>query len=253
MNCPYCNAILQIDSTFCMHCGKRITISNNTDGSNNIDVLQHKLICNKCNKPNPLNSEFCSSCGYRFKRANSISLDKKYYVIFGAVLIAIICIVLGGIYKSSLKSPIDGVSKKVYIQGQTFLRQMDTENVEKAVDRYLDDHTDESVNDIYKHVPGVNFQIELGKNPTVEEVYYSQLIDKFWMAKATCYCHRSLMKEYEENDNDGVQFALTLYKGIVSDFETGIKNAERQLDNAKNLSDMEDAYDTLDNIWDSEE
>lgn len=178
-----------------------------------------------CKKNNPVGSVFCSSCGYKFNKKNR----KPLYFIIGIVVGLVLLLAFIIAYKNSLKSPIQGVSKKIYEQGQSYLNQMDTPAVESAVAKYLKKHSDESVNDISHNISGITFEINLGKNPTVEECYYAELIDKFWEAKATCYAHRAILAQYADDDSEGVSIALSLYKGIISDFEDRIKQAKRKL------------------------
>lgn len=204
--------------------------------------------CKKCGKQNRMEALFCSECGGSLKKRN------WNYVVAGAVICLAVFLgaVLVVVHRNSLKSPIEGVSKKVYDQGWEYLEKMDADEVERAVIEYASSHKGEQLNKVYDHV-GIDFDLDLGKNPTDEEQYYAKLIQKFWESKAICYAHKAVMEKYNDYDETAVQMATTLYKGIVSGFEDGIEEAEEVLNKALDIKDLEKAYRILDEIWEGED
>ncbi len=194
--------------------------------------------------------DFCTNCGKKHKRNNVIGI---FVGLAGAILVVSAVFALTIIQKNSLKSPIEGVSKRVYVQGQEYLEKMDTDNVKKVVMQYADSDANSSVpmKEIHEHIDEVDFEVNVGKDPTNEEIYYAKVIDKFWESKSICYAHRAIMAQYKNSDESAEQMAATLYKGKVSDFEDSIDEAREVFEKALDMEDMEEAYQILDSIWES--
>lgn len=211
-------------------------------------IKELAIRCKRCGKQNQLGALFCSECGSSLKKRNW-----SYTVVCSVICLGLVLgTALVAAHRNSLKSPIEGLSKKVYDQGLEYLEKMDADEVEDAIIAYAGSHKGEQLNKVYVHA-GIDFDLDLGKKSTDEEQYYAKLIRKFWESKAICYAHKAIMGEYQDYDETAVQMATTLYKGIVSGFEDGIDEAEKELKEASDLSDMENAYRILDEIWESEE
>ncbi|MCC8023709.1 MAG: zinc ribbon domain-containing protein [Clostridium sp.] len=242
MVCPKCGHKMSADSDFCMNCGSKV---EKKIGFIQTDVIvEKKMKCKKCGNEIPCESVFCPSCGTNLQKNN-----KKILILGGITLFLLIGVVVAFFHQKNLKSPIEGVSKKVYEQGKEYLNTMESASVKKKVMLYVSEHKDENMDELSDQIEGVDFHIDLGRKPTEEEKYYSKLIEKFWESRCICYAHDSLIAEYENSNETAVQKASSLYKGIVAGFEDKISEAKDELSKAKDKKGMKKAYDTLDNIW----
>lgn len=255
MFCKKCGAELDADFK-CPSCGVQTENSQNakvivcTQNAEISDDQKGGLVCRKCGKRNPDAFVFCPECGEKLRKGH-----KRTYLIGGIALVLFVslAICLVALQKNSLKSPIEGVSKKVYDQGQEYLEKMDSSDVKEAVAEYVDSNPKTKLNEVYKYIEGVDFSVETGEKATAEEIYYAQLIDKYWESKAICYAHEAIMAQFDESDITAVQMASTMYKGLVSDFEKSMDEAEEVLKKASAIDDLEEAYQILEDIWESED
>lgn len=248
MKCPDCGHEMSSDSDFCMNCGSKVAKVEYEFSNGNLPGNKHTKVCNKCNKEIAYGSVFCPSCG-----AKQNNTRIKYIFISVAIVLLIIFLCIGiTIHNRNLISPIDGVSQKVYTQGMEYIETMESASVRKATMAYVKSCKEDEMKDIHNHIDGVDFNIELGKNPTEEEIYFAKLISKFWESWAICYGHESIIAEYENSDETGVQMAASMYKGIVSGFKNDISEAKDILKKADDYTDMQKAYRVLEDIWEGE-
>lgn len=244
MKCPNCGHNMSDDSDFCMNCGNKVQ----RFAAEPIKILKDSFRCRKCGKELQTGSVFCPNCG-----ANQKKLNGKIVTIAVSIMIMVIIVISGiCIYNISLKSPIEGVSQKIYSQGMEFLDSMESASVKKVTMEYVSKHMDEDMDDLYSGVDGVDFNIDLGKNPSDEEIYFAELIDQFWKSWVICYGHESIISDYEDSDDTSIQMVTSMYKGLVSEFKDEISEAKDVLKKADSLSDMKSAHDILENIWEGD-
>ena len=172
-------------------------------------------------------------------------------IIAAIIALAVICLIF--VQRNKLKSPIEGVSKKVYEQGQICLEKMETSSTRDAVEQYVKANPDVRMNEVYSHIESVDFIVDVGKNATAEEIYYADLIGEFWKSKAFYYAHEAVIAQFIDSDDEATQMVVTLYKGMISDFADSIDEAEEILEKALTIEDMEKAYQKLESIWESED
>lgn len=203
------------------------------------------MICKKCGHEIVMQAKFCPSCGEIQQN------DKKKHLKIGlltGLVIALIGIV-GTLYANSLKSPIRRISITVYTQGQQYVEKMNSLKVKEKVAEYVQENEFAQLDDIHKNMDEIGFDITLDQNATEEEKYYVSLVQEFWRAKTICYAHEALIDEYQESEENTILMAASTYKGIVSDFEDQIDEAEEKFGNAKTMGDLQDIREILDNIW----
>lgn len=220
------------DSKFCMNCGQK---------NENIKVG----ICPECHKEISSTTIFCPECGMRIKKSK-----KSVIIGFIAISIVVIVCIFGFMIQSkSQKSPIEGVSQNIYDQGMEYIELMETSTVKNKVISSAKKMDDIPMKDIYLKIDEVNFEIDLGKNPTIEEKYYGQIISKFWQSWVICYTQESTI----EDDNEDIKMVTAMFKGVVADFKEKIGEAKEKLKKSKNYKDMEETYEILDDIWKGDE
>lgn len=237
VKCQKCGALISDKAEFCPKCGVNIADSNSNDNNN--------ISCKNCGKINSVKEVYCSNCGQKLKNNNS----KLSLIIISVFLLIAALLATIFIYKKSIVSPIQGVSKKVYEQGILYLNEMDTTSVKEAVYDFLEEHYDIPLNEIAYKMTTVNFSVDIGNRATDEEIYYAKLIEKFWKSKAICYAHEVLVDGFEKNDNESIQEILVIYKEMLSIFYDQIEHAEMVLNGATEIKDLEEAYQILESIW----
>lgn len=218
------------------------------------------MVCPKCGHEMSEDSEFCMNCGNKvpkleieLKKDKINKINGKWiFAILAVFVVAIAVCSAWYIHQKNLKSPIEGVSQKVYVQGMEYLDAMETATVKNLTMKYISVNKEEKLDDLYSHIEGVNFEIELGKKPTEEELYFAEVIDKFWESWVICYGHESVIAEYKDNDAQVIQMFASMYKGIISTFEDEIAEAKSMLKSANDYSDMQEVYEKLENIWNEE-
>lgn len=220
------------------------------------------MVCPKCGHEMSADSEFCMNCGNKVPKLelelkkderNKTKINRK--MIFSILAVCIVVTIACGVgyfHQKNLKSPIEGVSQKVYVQGMEYLDTMETTPVKNLTMKYISAHKEEKLDELYAQVEGVDFKIELGKKPTEEELYFAEVIDKFWESWVICYGHESVISEYKDSDAQAIQMFASMYKGIVSTFEDEIAEAKSMLKSANDYSDMQEVYATLENLWNEE-
>lgn len=243
MICKNCGYKMQDDSDFCMNCGIKVG-KESTEAKQVSSRALFSTKCKKCGKEIPIGSVFCNACGT--KQTNT-----KIKVRIGVVIIVVMMAIIIGvmIHNNNLKSPIEGVSEKVYMQGQEYLEEMESSSSKKKVMEYVNNNTNEPLNDIHKNIDSVTFSLDMGKKPSEEEQYYSDLILKFWESYTICYAHEAIIAEYEDSDEAATQMVISMYKGIISEFKDQIAEAKEVLENADSMDDMREARRILEEIW----
>ncbi len=149
------------------------------------------------------------------------------------------------VYFRNQRSPIEGVSKKIYVQGMDYINDMNSDEVRGRVFDTAQKHKDIALDELYLYVEGVKFQVDLGKKPTYEERVYSELITKIWQKKAKYYAHEYVISEYENVNMDAIQMAVATYKGVISELYDSILESEYVLRKATSLKDLEEAYEII--------
>lgn len=235
-------------TVFCMNCGNKVETIQKLEVVSENSLGNVIKICKKCGKQLDNKSIFCPSCGEKQV------IRKKVPLLVSVIIVVMILLLATGInvYINSMKSPIEGVSKKIYLQGMEYLETMESSTTKEAVTKYALNNEDEKLNDIYLHIDTVDFQVELGNKPTEEEIYFAKVITKFWESWAICYSHESVITKYEDSSATGVQIATSIYKGLVSEFKDGIAEAKETLKEASNISGMKKSYKILTDIWDGD-
>ena len=94
--------------------------------------------------------------------------------------------------------------------------------------------------------------LDLSVRATDEEKLYAEIIQKFWESWAICYAHESIIASHENNSDVATKMAVSVYKGVVSDFVEDIHEAREKLEKAETFEDMQNVYNVLENIWDGE-
>lgn len=249
MICQKCGFNMQEDSDFCMNCGAKVEKNEKEQQKIIMNQTINGSACPQCGKNNPVGSVYCLQCGEKLKR-NKVGKVAAGIIIVIIIILTAVCLL--AVQKNHRKSPIEGVSKKVYEQGQEYLEKMDTSNVKDVVEQYVILNPDVKLNEIYLHIESVDFTVDVGKNATAEEIYYADLIDTFWKSKAFYYAHEAIMAQFIDSDDTTTQMVATLYKGMISDYEDSIEEAEEILEKALSIEDMEKAYQRLDSIWEGE-
>ena len=241
---------MQEDSDFCMNCGTKVEKNEKEQQKIINNQTINGLMCPKCGKNNPFGSIYCLQCGEKLKR-NKVGKVAISIIIAAIIALAVICLIF--VQRNKLKSPIEGVSKKVYEQGQICLEKMETSSTRDAVEQYVKANPDVRMNEVYSHIESVDFIVDVGKNATAEEIYYADLIGEFWKSKAFYYAHEAVIAQFIDSDDEATQMVVTLYKGMISDFADSIDEAEEILEKALTIEDMEKAYQKLESIWESED
>ncbi|MBR5648840.1 zinc ribbon domain-containing protein [Pseudobutyrivibrio sp.] len=230
MKCNKCGSNMPDDSEFCMKCGTR---------------LKKEYKCPSCGIEVSGDTVFCPNCGKRINKNKTFPIK----LIVAALIVALAFIVGIIILFQSQTSPIKGVSKDVYDQGMEYLDDMKSTKMKEVTMGYTLEHMDVPMVEIYKVVDAVSYEVDVGKSPTEEEEQYAALIMKFWKSWATCYAYDSIILEYEDSDDKTMKMAVSMYKGMVSEFEESIVKAEDILRTADDISDLEQANMILDGIW----
>lgn len=252
MICPKCGYNMAEDSDFCMNCGSRVERANNNSTYSDRNIFGKVTIddnvcfCSKCGAAMPEDSLFCPKCGDKQSRQ---SRWKNYLIVGLAVAVAIVIIIIILIGRP-VQSPVAGISQSVYDQGQDYIELMKSNKCRDKVISYAKDHTNTQFNEMYKHIEGVDFELDLGKKPSQEELYYAKVINKFWESWCIIYTHESIISNYNDAK---YKVAVSVYKGILSDQEKKIHDAEELFVNADDMEDIEEAYNILDEVWEGDQ
>lgn len=62
MNCPHCNEAIKPGAKFCVHCGKKIEVSNE-NATQDKTMKSDENICPQCHNPLKPGAKFCTKCG----------------------------------------------------------------------------------------------------------------------------------------------------------------------------------------------
>lgn len=210
------------------------------------------MFCKKCGKEINEDELFCSGCGAKL---NSDSSDKKNNIIrFKLIIVSLICIVIiiGLLlilqHKSQI-SPIDNVSNRIYSEAMEYLDEMEDESVKTEILTLIKKNPDLKMMEISVNLKGYKVELYIGKNPSSSEILLKRIIERIWQYKCVFFAYEIMIDEYDKYNNDDIEQAMYLAKGILSERETLVDNAIYQLRNAKSYEDLKDIDMLLDEIF----
>lgn len=72
MNCPHCNETIKPGAKFCVHCGKKIEVSNE-NATQDKTMKSDENICPQCHNPLKPGAKFCTKCGTKISANATIN------------------------------------------------------------------------------------------------------------------------------------------------------------------------------------
>ena len=254
MICKNCSAQIEDDSVFCTHCGAKIIVDKQINDDNSTitrkDVEHVK--CQKCRNDLPYGAKFCPNCGEK----SGLSKEIKVLSIIGSSLVVVLAII-GFIFINinSQKSPIEGVSKKIYEQGMQYLEDMNSDVVKEYVAEFIESNNEMPLDQVADNITEVSFQLDLGKKPSSSEVVFNDTINEIWRKTCVSYVQESLLEKLsDDTDSSSVNIAATIFKGVIYEQKDKLKDAVDSLKAASTYDDLVSVYNKASMIYtDSEQ
>lgn len=249
MICKNCNAQIEDDSVFCTHCGAKIIVDKQIiedDSAITRKDAEH-IRCPKCKNDLPHSAKFCPNCGEK----PGLSKKIKILSLIGGSFVVVLAIV-GFIFINinAQKSPIEGVSKKVYEQGMQYLEDMNSDVVKEYVVEFMESNYEMPLGQVADNITEVSFQLELGKNPSSSEVVFNDIINEIWRNKCIIYVQESLLETIsEDTDSSSVNIAATIFKGVIYEQKDKLKDAADSLKAASTYDDLVSVYNKASVIY----
>lgn len=249
MICKKCGAQIDDKSVFCVHCGTKVEAEKplNAEGSANQDIAAKTLKCRKCGNSLPAGTKFCTNCG---TKTGALRKPGLIGIICGCVALVLAVSVIMVVTTNARKSPIEGVSKKIYAQGMQYLEDMNAEDVKEEVAEFIADNPDVKLNEIAGRLTDISFKLDLGKRPTDSELAFDEAVNKIWEVTCMCHAQEALLETITKDmDSDSVQIATLIYKDIISEQKNKLQDAVDTLKSAENSEDLNSAYEKADTVF----
>lgn len=249
MICKKCGAQIDDKSVFCVHCGTKVEAEKplNAEGSANQDIAAKTLKCRKCGNSLPAGTKFCTNCG---TKTGALRKPGLIGIICGCVALVLAVSVIMVVTTNARKSPIEGVSKKIYAQGMQYLEDMNAEDVKEEVAEFIADNPDVKLNEIAGRLTDISFRLDLGKRPTDSELAFDEAVNKIWEVTCMCHAQEALLETITKDmDSDSVQIATLIYKDIISEQKNKLQDAVDTLKSAENSEDLNSAYEKADTVF----
>lgn len=249
MICKKCGAQIDDKSVFCIHCGTKVEAEKplKAEDSANQDISAEALKCRKCGNLLPAGTKFYPNCG---TKTGALKKQGLIGIICGCVALVLVVTVIMVININARKSPIEGVSKKIYAQGMQYLEDMNAEAVKEEVAEFISDNPDVKMNEIAGRLTDISFKLDLGKRPTDSELAFNEAVNKIWEVTCVCHAQEALLETITKDmDSDSVQIASLIYKDIISEQKDKLQDAVDALESAEDLEDLNSVCEKADTIF----
>lgn len=208
------------------------------------------MFCKKCGKEINDDELFCSCCGIKLKTDITDNNNTR----FKLILVSLSCIVIIAsllliLQLKAQKSPIDNVSNRIYSEAMEYLHQMEDESVKDEISTLIMKNPDLKMMEISVNLKGYKVELYIGENPSSSEILLKKIIERIWQYKCVFYAYEIMTDEYEKYNNDDIEQAMYLAKGVISEREELVDNVIYKLKDAKSYDDLKDIDMLLDEIF----